>query len=179
VRGSPERRSFSEGKTWTWNGSRCYARKPRSSRGGRATDERTSHDAARRGVPHLTPAGADAPQSGASLSFVREPSPASLSPRQTPLRRHPTSVIVPPTDAVGGVTLPPPHSDRDTVGSPPHRCLSGFEECTDPSAAGRVAIDMWPADGGPWRIAALWIRVNRSASKTTPQAKAVEPTTLA
>jgi hypothetical protein len=33
-----------------------------------------------------------------------------------PLRSHPTPVIIPPTDVVDGVTLPPPHLDRDTGG---------------------------------------------------------------
>jgi Prolyl oligopeptidase family len=36
--------------------------------------------------------------------------------RQMPLRRHPTPVLVPPTDAVEGVPLPPPHINGDMVG---------------------------------------------------------------
>jgi hypothetical protein len=37
-------------------------------------------------------------------------------PQQMPLRRHATPVMVQPTNAMDGVTLPPPHSDCNTVG---------------------------------------------------------------
>jgi hypothetical protein len=46
----------------------------------------------------------------------RGPFSSSPPPRQMPLRRHPTPVLVPPTDAVEGVALSHPHSNRDMGG---------------------------------------------------------------